>query len=427
MDSERYQRIYDELRAYVGGLTILDTHEHLPAYEVHRDSRDDVLSEYLIHYFSSDLVSAGLPVKTLEEVRSPGLSVAEKWEKLSPYWQYARHTGYGRALALAAADIYGVDRIDADSIEALNDRFVAARTAGDHYRLVLREKCKIECSILDGWCEDADSEFFRIATQVAPFVIWENAESIGQAEQLLRCKIEKFGDYVDAVAAYLENMLDSRAICLKCALAYQRSLRFDKPDRGAAKAEFKAMVRGGGASVFRNSTQFQNFMMHQILALANRLGAVVQFHTGLQEGNGNDLTQSDPLLLNNLFSQYPDVRFDLFHIGYPFVGQTAALAKNFPNVYIDMCWAHIISPHAAVAALEEFLDTVPYNKISAFGGDYCFVDGVYGHQRMARDNVSAALARKVCAGVFEPAEAEQIARRLFHDNPQTLFPFAKFA
>ena len=157
MNSERYSRIYEELRAYVDGLTILDTHEHLPSYEVHRDSRDDVLSEYLTHYFSSDLISAGLPVSVMQQVRSPGEPVAEKWAKIASYWQFAQHTGYGRALTLAAQGIYGVDRIDGDSIEELNDRFVAARTAGDHYRLVLREKCKIECSILDGWCEDADS------------------------------------------------------------------------------------------------------------------------------------------------------------------------------------------------------------------------------------------------------------------------------
>ena len=36
--------------------------------------------------------------------------------------------------------------------------------------------------------------------------------------------------------------------------------------------------------------------------------------------------------------------FDIFHIGYPYQQTLSALAKNFANVYIDMCWAHIISP-----------------------------------------------------------------------------------
>jgi hypothetical protein len=53
-----------------------------------------------------------------------------------------------------------------------------------------------------------------------------------------------------------------------------------------------------------------------------------------------------------------------------------ALAKNFPNVLIDMCWAHIVSPRASIDALAAWLETVLVNKINGFGGDYLFVDGV---------------------------------------------------
>jgi hypothetical protein len=87
-------------------------------------------------------------------------------------------------------------------------------------------------------------------------------------------------------------------------------------------------------------------------------------------------------------------------MGYPYQGVTAALAKMFPNVFIDMCWSHIISPGAAMHALSDFLDAVPYNKICGFGGDYAFVDGVYGHLYLARRNISQVLAAKVNAGVF---------------------------
>ena len=84
------------------------------------------------------------------------------------------------------------------------------------------------------------------------------------------------------------------------------------------------------------------------------------------------------------------------------------LAKNFPNVHLDMCWAHIVSPNASVLALQEWIDTVPLNKISAFGGDYLFVDGVYGHQHLARADVVRALAAKVeegCSTRTRPARS----------------------
>ena len=125
--------------------------------------------------------------------------------------------------------------------------------------------------------------------------------------------------------------------------------------------------------------------------------------------------------MSNLFLEYPDVDFDIFHIGYPYQHVLSALAKNFPNVYIDMCWAHIISPAACVNALIEWIDSVPYNKITAFGGDYLLVDAVYGHQYLARINVSKSLAHKVEEGIFSTDEAKNIAKSLFYDNPKRIF------
>ena len=68
-----------------------------------------------------------------------------------------------------------------------------------------------------------------------------------------------------------------------------------------------------------------------------------------------------------------------------------------------------------------FIDVVPVNKISAFGGDYGIIDAVYGHQQMARVNVSKTLAQKVKEGSFDVDEACQIAQWLFHDNPLRIF------
>jgi hypothetical protein len=62
-----------------------------------------------------------------------------------------------------------------------------------------------------------------------------------------------------------------------------------------------------------------------------------------------------------------------------------------------------------------------FRKISAFGGDYCFIDGVYGHQALARENVAKALAIKVSSDVFDIDTAKHIAGCLLYDNPKKLF------
>jgi predicted TIM-barrel fold metal-dependent hydrolase len=212
-------------------------------------------------------------------------------------------------------------------------------------------------------------------------------------------------------------------------MAYVRSLSYDRHPRADAERAFNeflaaVLLAEGDTLGAIPGKPMQDFTMHWLLAEANRRGWVWQVHTGILEGTGNQLPNSDPLRLSSLFLEYPDVRFDLFHIGYPWQQQVSALAKMFPNVFIDMCWAHIISPTASINALCEWVDSVPLNKISAFGGDYCFVDGVYGHQLMARHNVSVSLARKVDEGVMDVDEAKEAARMLFVDNPRNLFGLA---
>jgi hypothetical protein len=64
---------------------------------------------------------------------------------------------------------------------------------------------------------------------------------------------------------------------------------------------------------------------------------------------------------------------------------------------------------------------VPVNKISAFGGDYLFVDGVFGHQQLAREDVVKALALKVEEGLFDVDRAREIARMILYDNPKRIF------
>ncbi|MFA5816766.1 MAG: amidohydrolase family protein [Bacteroidales bacterium] len=139
----------------------------------------------------------------------------------------------------------------------------------------------------------------------------------------------------------------------------------------------------------------------------------MQIHTGL---NGGDIENSKPTHLVNLFQEYPDVKFILFHGAYPYGGELAVLAKKFTNVYIDMCWLYIISPSYSERYLHEWLETVPANKIMAFGGDFLHVEGVYSHLLLAKQIVSNVLIDKVKDGYLTENEAIKIAQMIFHDN-----------
>jgi predicted TIM-barrel fold metal-dependent hydrolase len=166
---------------------------------------------------------------------------------------------------------------------------------------------------------------------------------------------------------------------------------------------------------------FQDFVMHHIVRRAIDHDLTIQIHTGIQEGNGNEITNSDPTLLSNLFLEYPEARFDLFHGSYPYWRELGLLAKVFPNVYADMCWVPTISPRVLRVALEEWIELIPSTKVSAFGADYIFVDGSYAASRMARRAVTEALCVKVEEGYLEEDEGAGLAAKYLRENAWALF------
>ncbi|MCY3020785.1 MAG: amidohydrolase family protein [Planctomycetota bacterium] len=417
---------YDSILDCVNRLEILDTHEHLPN-EADRSQDADVLSEWLIHYFSCDLVSAGLSDDGLAQARDCRKPLRERWAVVEPYWDAARSTGYGRSLDIAARDLYGVKGVNARTIEPLNEAFVAARRKGGHYRRVLKEKCRIALSIVDS-NPNCDREFFASVVRLDEFVMPSHRRDLVAAGRRAGIRVHRLEDWEETMRLLLEQAFEKGAVAVKCGLAYLRSLHFAKTGRAAAEEHFNAFFAEEHSPEWRGAVKagkaLQDYMLHACMRLADTHGWPVQVHTGIQEGNGNVITDANPVLLTNLFLEYQNVKFDLFHMGYPYVMELGNLAKNFRNVFADMAWGHIISPEAARRALVEWLDAVPANKISAFGGDYCFVDGVYGHQYLARRNVAAALAQKVADGSFGLDRAKEIARWVLVDNPARIFGLA---
>jgi hypothetical protein len=162
-------QIHEELTATIAEIAIIDSHEHLPM-EDKRPQGTDVLSEWLTHYFSCDLVSAGLSDAGLVEARDCTKPLAVRWKLIEPYWEAARSTGYGRSLDIAAKGIYGIDGVNGRTIGELNEAFLAARKSGGHYRRVLKEKSRIALSVVDSDLA-CDREFFASTFRLDSFIM----------------------------------------------------------------------------------------------------------------------------------------------------------------------------------------------------------------------------------------------------------------
>jgi predicted TIM-barrel fold metal-dependent hydrolase len=390
-------------------MEIVSSHEHLLSEEERYALKPDVFT-LLSHYAADDLRSAGMAGEP------------KRWEDIEPWWRHVRGTGYGQAVRIALRDIYGVEDLDAKSVEKANERIAEANRPGLYGR-VLKRMARIRYAVLDDYWRGEpvrpDPRYFVLARKLDWFCSVRQAADVKRMEEVTGVEIHGVGDLKRAMEKRLEQSLAAGLVALKTTLAYSRPLEFAVVSEREAQADFELAVREPQEAPPR---RLSDHMFHHALGLASERGLPVQVHTGTLAGNRGMIDHTRPGLLNPLFVRYPRVRFDLFHTGWPWTGEVAALAKMFPNVTADFCWMWVLSPAGARRALDEMLETAPANKILDFGGDYRYVELTYAHAKMARAGIAEVLAGKVARGWCTAAEAAEAARLLLEENAARLFP-----
>lgn len=411
--------LFARLGEAISNLDLISTHEHLFSEEERYASQPDffVLAD---HYALNDLVSAGLPAGDLVPLRDRRLPAVQRWRLFEPWWRHARFTGYGQALRIAVRDIYGISDVNAGNIERLNAAIAAANRPG-LYRDILKRRMKLRYGVLDDYWRGEpvrpDPEYFRLARKFDWFCTPANPAALKRMEEVTSVSITSLDGLVRALERRFQQSLDAGLTAVKSTIAYQRELLFADPSKHEASAAFDALARGGNTS----RRQLEDYMFRQVLRLTEAHNLPFQIHTGIQAGNANVIANTRPLLVANLLRDYPRVRFDLFHAGWPWPNEVMAMAKMFPNAYADFCWTHILSPASARQALDEMIGAVPSNKILGFGGDYRHVELTCAHSVIARDNIARVLAARVEAKEMTEDEALALARAFLHDNPASLF------
>ncbi len=419
-----------ELLRAIESIPLVNTHEHIIPEEERTSSRIDFFT-LAGHYAINDVISAGLAGDDLDVVRNPDASPERRWRAFEPFWNSARLTGYGQALRIAIRDIYGVDRISRTSLQTINREIEAANRPGLYEEILIR-RSNIAYAVLDDYWNAKpvrpDPRFFVCARKFDRFIAPQSASDIRNLERLTDVSITDLAGLKRAMETSFEQSLDIGMVTVKSTLAYNREIHYAEVPERDAESSLESMLKATSvpSADFRSRVErpfrpLEDHMFHHLIGLAAAHDVPVQIHTGLHAGNGNFIENSKPTHLTNLFFLFPQVRFDLFHMSYPYQGEAAAIAKVFANVYIDLCWAHIISPSASRRALHEMLDTVPANKIFGFGGDYRYPELSYAHAKMARQNIARVLAEKVGEGSCSEEEALELGRKLLHDNPDALF------
>jgi predicted TIM-barrel fold metal-dependent hydrolase len=129
--------------------------------------------------------------------------------------------------------------------------------------------------------------------------------------------------------------------------------------------------------------------------------------------------------LCSLLAKYLDARFVLMHIAYPYSQELLALAKHYPNVYVDLCWAWSIDPYSASDFVRRYIHAAPANKLFIFGGDTFWPMGAVAYAYQARQWLTRALEAEVQERLLTEVQAIGLAQRFLRENQYLCFHIAE--
>jgi len=388
-------------------MEIVDAHEHLPPEEHRTNAKVDVLTLFA-HYTRTDLITAGMAPDDYNRMSDVNVPLEERWKSFKPFLEQIRYGSYARPAFIAAKEFYGQDDINDDTYQIISERMQAENNPGIYHR-ILRNKCNIRVALTQAGRTDFDLDLLVPLMPMDTYGRIGNKEDVEKKAEGLGMQISNLDDYIALAKKGVEKWISEGAVGLKM------SSRINAPpDRQAAEDTFKKVMSGESTDM----NALNNFMMHQMLDIAAELDIVVAVHTGMW----GDFRTLDPKLMIPVFPQHPNTRFDVYHMGMPWVRETGVIGKNNPNVWLNICWCHIISPKMTCSALDEYIDLVPMNKIIGFGGDYGRpVEKVYGHLVMAREDIAIVLGERVDRGLMSLEQAVEIARKWLIDNAKELY------
>lgn len=387
---------------------IIDCHEHLGPEKRRTDTTVDVFTLFS-HYTRGDLSVAGMSEQVYQSLFNQDIPLERRWQLFAPFWEQIRWGSYARAALLAAQKFYNVDDINDKTYQSLSAAMKKMNVPGI-YEQVLRKTCNIRTALTQCGSTELGSP---LLTPVMPMVYdLETWHAVSQPGLAPAANIRSVDDYLDAVRNYVVRVKSEGAVGLK-----MMSNPYAAPSREQAISAFERL-HSGTESRLPVPNPLRDYIVDETIAFASKQDLVIAVHTGYW----GDFRTLDPLHTIPILQRHPNARFDIYHLGYPWMREAIMLGKGFANVWLNLCWTHIISQRFVMIALDEAIDVIPMNKLLAFGGDYGLpVEKVYGHLVMAREDVARVLARRIQDNQMTESQALTLAHKWFWDNPKALY------
>ncbi len=418
--------IRSQLRKRVDATLFIDTHEHL--YEEKERLTRATRGEYddwsmlLANYVNAELVVAGLPQAQMDRVSSTSVDPIEKWRIVEPYWPAIRHTGYGQAVEVAVQKLYGVPGLSNETLGRIQQGYRNWVKPGFYARM-LKEAGGIEsCQVNHSGPPFYQSDQPELLIQDISILGMHMLGNMELCSKPAGIQVRDLGDW-HAVIDWWFKTYSAYSVAVKTQAAYNRALDYDDVPAEKAAPLFKRKLAGETLSD-EETKAIQDHLFWYSVRKATEYSLPVKVHTGFYAGHSKiplSRVSGNPASACDMCRRSPDTRFVFMHICYPYYEDLIAVAKAYPNAYLDMCWAWVISPVASVNFLKQYLVTAPANKVFTFGGDYRPIEPAIGHAEIARRGLVQTLAELVEEGWLNLDSALSLVGPLMNGNPRRVF------
>lgn len=394
MVSDYYGQIY----GFLEQTPVISTHEH---HLEDKDQNQLTLEEIFNHSYVGWL----------------NIPIGSNKEEHRAFLDKIRYNSYFVWLEKSLRKLYNFgNRITPELWDDLSKKIREKHSDPEEHLNILRDKCRYKFGLADiYWNTGSDlghPELFRPVLRTDMFVKCfhpSQKDHDGNSPwDFFPIKGLSFGEYIEYLIEFHREKVKSGAVAFKLATAYERPIKINKVSYDKAAHIY---LKDPKEVSKEDAMAYGDYIINRISALATELGVPYQIHTGLGQLSG-----SNPMLLESTIERYPETRFVLFHGGYPWYHEIAALAHNYNNVLIDLVWLPLISTSAAIRALHEYIEISQSIDYISWGSDSWTSEEALGALLAYEHVVATVLAEKIDDGYISFEEAKVLAEKLMYKN-----------
>ena len=398
-------------------IPVIDIHTHI------RPERPVARNLYQIladHHLVSELEKAGLKS---EEWKTPNIPEKDKVSKMIPYFQECKNTANFQSLRNLLTDLYGSeDPLSKQNWEKVYQLAEEKASERNWPTEILRDYA--HCNHFgtshhvpkDERESPLESSYYSYTGEgILPYM--NLLETVTGVLGELPSSTKKLKEGIEG---YLGKSLSNPKV--KCiTISLPERMDIVEPSEG----EVNRILASGKRKSQEERRLLSSYIFHFALKVYQKKKLNVVLAMGARwnfyRKPITTFTSRTIQQLADLVFQYPRVNFFVLLSSQSLAHDLTILSAMVPNVIVAGYWWHTMYPVYIKRMLEERLEVIPMNKIIGFISDAWNLEWLYGRLKMVKRETTRVLADKVLEGFYSEDTAIEIARKIFFENPKSLY------